>query len=80
MYVNIFANKYSLGLVTNSDISLFRSEINELDSFTSSIPLSISSHILYNDDTGQDMLLSFAVNKMISESQLLASSNVSVGT
>jgi len=33
MYVNMFANKYYLGLATVSDIAILTEEINQLDQF-----------------------------------------------
>jgi hypothetical protein len=66
MYVNMLANKYYLGLATVSDIAILKEEIAELDRFAEAIPLSVSCPIFYSDGTSQEMLLSFAVNKLIS--------------
>ena len=73
MFTNIFSTRLSLNGTTSSDLSAFSSDVNLLDSLTSSIPLSLSTQIFYNDGSQQQMLLAFAVNKLISEAQIIAS-------
>jgi predicted metalloendopeptidase len=75
MYINLYANLYSFGLISDTDVTNLKSEINELDSMASSIPFTIKTQITYSDGSNQSMILSFAIDKMISQAQLLASAS-----
>lgn len=77
LYANIFANKYYYLQLETSKLMVFKEEINELDSFSSSIPMNVNSDVLYSDNTTETMILSFMINKLISEFQLLISAGIS---
>jgi hypothetical protein len=75
MYLNLYSNLYSLGLIQTSDIDALKGEINELNSLAGSLPYSVSTQVTYSDGSNQTMILAFAINKLISEAQLLAASS-----
>jgi len=56
---------------------MFSKEVFDLDSLTNAVPFSISSQLAYSDGTSQSMLLSFAINKLVSEADILANSELS---
>lgn len=76
MYINTFASKFQLKTIQPMDIPVMLEEINELDNFVFSIPLTIFSNVVYSDGASQSIILSFAANKLISESQLLAANTM----
>ena len=73
MFLNIFSTRLSLNTTTPADLAAFTDDVNLLDSLTSSIPLSVTSQLIYSDGSKQTMLLSFAINKLISEAQAITS-------
>lgn len=80
MFVNNFANLVVLNETTPETMITLASEINLLDSLTPSIPLTINSQLVYSDTTSQTMLLGFAINKLISEADQLATGDKSYST
>ena len=73
MFLNIFATRLSLNNTTPADLATFAGDVNLLDSKTAAIPLSVETNLTYSDGSQQQMLLAFAVNKLISEAQIIAS-------
>lgn len=80
MYVGSYANLYSLGLASAADVAALKGEINELNSLSASLPYSVSTTVTYSDGSNQSMILAFAINKLISEAQLLAANNAVAAT
>lgn len=72
MYINLYSNLYSLNLITNADVANLKAEINELDTLSASISNAINTQLTYSDGSSQSMILSFAIDKLISQAQLLA--------
>jgi hypothetical protein len=70
MFLNNFVTRYGLNNGT-VDMAVFSEEVNLLDALTSAIPLSVRAQLTYSDNSQQNMLLAFAVNKIISETQIL---------
>lgn len=73
MFLNIFATRLTLNNTTPADLATFAGDVNLLDSKTAAIPLSVETNLTYSDGSQQQMLLAFAVNKLISEAQIIAS-------
>lgn len=73
MFLNVFSTRYSLNGTTSSDLSNFAADVNLLDGLTSALPLSVQSKLMYSDGSSQNMLLAFAINKLISEAQVISS-------
>ena len=68
MYINQFATLYYIPVGPYPSIlsNTFVSEINQLDELTSSLPVGVQTEIAYNDGSTQNLILTFAVNKLIS--------------
>ena len=66
MFLNIYTTRLALNSTTAADLLAFTSDVNLLDSLTNSIPLSIQAQLSYSDGSQQQMLLAFAINKLIS--------------
>lgn len=75
MYINLYSNLYSLNLITTADVASLKAEINELDTLSASISNAINTHLTYSDGSNQSMILSFAIDKLISQAQLLAAAS-----
>ena len=73
MFLNLFSTRFSTNSTTASDLSAFAADVNLLDSLTSALPLSVQAKLVYSDGSNQSMLLTFAINKLISEAQVITS-------
>lgn len=75
MYINLYSNLYSLNMINNADVVNLKAEINELDTLSASVSNAINTHLTYSDGSSQSMILSFAIDKLISQAQLLAAAS-----
>jgi len=73
MFLNLFSTRFSMNSTSTSDLTAFAADVNLLDHLTSSLPLSVQAKLVYSDGSSQNMLLAFAINKLISEAQVITS-------
>lgn len=63
--------RFSLYEQTNSDITEFLADINELDNYLDSYSFNFNAEIVYKDLSSDTYYLGFGLNKLVSEANSL---------
>ncbi len=73
MYMKMYTTQFSHSLRTDDELHMFTDEINQLDAYLDYYSYDSDSKLVYNDGSSNTMILSFALNKLISEANSIKS-------
>ncbi len=66
LYMKMYTTQFASTLRTAEELKMFTDEINLLDEYLDYYSYNTETKLVYNDGSSEEMLLSFALNKLIS--------------
>ncbi len=66
MYMKMYTTQFSHALRSDDELQMFTDEINQLDQYLDFYSYDTDTKLVYNDGSSNTMILSFALNKLIS--------------